>query len=234
MSTRAAVGLAAAIVCLAVTPVAAQVEDTRSEFWPELDAYVSLGERARLFGLATVSRNREENFAEGTIGIHVDYFLKPLVRPKLRHTPDAIKRHYLTFRAGCRYSHDLADTGDSEEHRVVFETTGRVPPAGGFVLVNRNRLDLRDLNGDWSWRYRNRTRVERDVGLGSRTATPYAMFEIFYDSRYSAWNRKRYFGGIEWPLPGKTVLDTYYCRQDDSRSSVAHVDAVGLALALYF
>jgi hypothetical protein len=60
------------------------------------------------------------------------------------------------------------------------------------------------------------------------------MAELFYDSRYDEWNRKRYFVGIEWPIGRTSVLDSYYYRQDDSRSSIAHVNAVGLALNLYF
>ena len=60
------------------------------------------------------------------------------------------------------------------------------------------------------------------------------MAEFFYDSRYDAWNRQRYFVGIEWPLVRRSILDTYYCRQNDSRSSIAHVDAFGLALNLFF
>ena len=39
---------------------------------------------------------------------------------------------------------------------------------------------------------------------------------------------------IEWPIGAMPVLDSYYCRQNDSRSSIAQVNAVGLALNLYF
>lgn len=166
------------------------------------------------------------------LGGHVDFFLKPLARPRLRHTPDVFKRRFFAFRLGYRYAWDLDDRDEYEEHRILLETTGRYP-LERFMLINRNRLDVRDLNGAWSWRYRNRTRLERDVPLGSRAATPYVMAEFFYDGRYDAWNRQRYFAGIEWPVGGKSVLDTYYCRQNDSRFSVAHVNAFGLALSLF-
>lgn len=231
--SRTAASLLGAIALLAGSVLHAEEDTSRGEFWPEVDAYHSLGDRSRLFLLATISKNREVDFAEGMVGAHVDFFLKPLARPWLRDSPDAIKRRFFAFRLGYRYARDLDDREEYEEHRILFETTGRFP-LRRFLLINRNRLDLRDLHGEWSWRYRNRTRLERDLPLGSRTFTPYAMFEIGYDSRYDAWNRQRYFVGVEWPAGGRSILDTYYCRQDDSRSSIAHVNAFGLALNLFF
>jgi hypothetical protein len=216
-------------------PLAAtQDRATRWEGWPEVDAYVGLNERSRLFLVATSARNREEDLREGMVGAHADLFVKPFGRPWLVNTPDAVKRHYLTFRAGYRYAWDMTGRSGYGEHRMLLEGTARYRPVQGFVLINRNRLDVRDVDGDWSWRYRNRSRLEQDIRLRSRVATPYAMAEFFYDSRYDAWSRQRYFLGIEWPIGRTPVLDTYYCRQNDSRSSVAHVDAVGVALALYF
>ena len=222
------------VAFLLAATLSAQEDDTRWEWWPEVDAYVGLNERFRLYLLATVARNRAEDIREGMLGAHVDFFAKPLGRPWLLPTPDVVKRHYLTFRAGYRYGWDLNDRSGYREHRVLLEATVRSLPIARFVFINRNRLDLRDVNGERSWRYRNRSRLERDLPLGSHAATPYAMVEFFYDSRYDQWNRQRYFVGVEWPLGPTSILDSYYCRQNDSRSSVAHVNASGLALNLYF
>lgn len=230
----AAAWLAGALALLLPARLSAQDESTRDELWPELDAYVELSGGSRLFLLAALARNREVDFAEGMVGAHVDLFVAPLARGWLRHTPDVQKRRYLSFRVGYRYAWDLDDREEYEEHRVVLEATGRFTGPLRSVLVNRSRADLRHLDGEWSWRYRNRTRLERDLALGRHTVTPYAMVEFFYDSRYDAWNRQRYFAGVEWPLFGAAILDTYYCRQNDSRASVAHVNALGLALNLYF
>jgi hypothetical protein len=218
---------------LLAAPLSAQEDDTRWEWWPEVDAYVSLSDQFRLYLLATTARNRAEDFGEGMLGAHLDLFLKPIGRPWLLRTPNVVKHHYLTFRAGYRYAWDLNDSSH-QEHRGLLEATFRYLPIARFVFVNRSRLDLRDVNGEQSWRYRNRSRLERDLRLGSRVATPYVMAEFFYDNRYDEWNRQRYFVGIEWPIGAASILDSYYCRQDDSRSSIAHVNAVGLALNLYF
>jgi hypothetical protein len=119
-----------------------------------------------------------------------------------------VKRHYPTFRAGYRLAWDLSDSSQYQEHRGVLEATLRYLPVARLVLIDRNRLDLRDVNGERSWRYRNRSRLERDIPLGPRVATPYLMAEFFYDSRYDEWNRQRYFVGIEWPIGAMSVLDS--------------------------
>ncbi len=208
-------------------------DDTRNEFWPELDAYVHLNERTRLSFLAALSRAREADYEEIMVGGHLDVAFKP-IRTSLRHTPDALKRRYLSLRIGYRYAQALSDGDDYREHRGILEATGRFYLPGSLLLTNRNRFDARDVNGDWSWRYRNRTRLERDYPAWSRSVTPYGMVEFFYDSRYDAWTRERYFAGIEWPIGKTSILDSYYVRQDDSRGSPAHVNAFGLAFNLFF
>jgi hypothetical protein len=226
--------VAAALAALGSTTTRAD-DDTRNEFWPELDAYVRLNDRTRLFFLASVSRAREADYTEGMVGGHVDLALKPLLRHPLRETPDVLKHRYLSFRAGYRYAWDLDGGADAyREHRGIFEATVRIPLPAHVTLLDRNRFDLRNVNGETSWRYRNRVRVERDWPAWSGVVTPYAMVDLFYDSRYDAWTRQRYVAGIEWPLAKSAILDTSYTRQDDARGSPAHVNAFGLALNLFF
>ena len=234
MTTRRGLALVATLMVLACAHPARAQENTRDEFWPELDAHVGLGQGARLFFLASVTRNNEDDVREGMVGAHVDFFFKPILRGYLRASPDAVKRRYLAFRAGYRYAWNLRDSGTYREHRGVFEVTIRSRPFGGFIFIDRNRLDLREVEGEGSWRYRNRSRIERDFALGKRAATPYAMAEFYYDSRYDSWTRQRYFAGVEWPIGRTPILDTYYARTNDSQSSVAHVNAFGLALNLFF
>lgn len=213
----------------------AWAEDSGEDFWPEVDGFVGLNDRSRLFLSAAGSHNRQESYTDLTLGAHLDFFLLPITRSWLRHTPDAERRRYLSFRLGYRYGWGLGDDADAyREHRGIVEFTARAYLPGQLVGLNRNRLDLRDLQGETSWRYRNRTRLEREFHAGSRSVTTYAMVEFFYDSRYEAWGRKRYFAGVEWPLGRTPILDTYYCRQDDPHSSPEHVNAVGLALNLFF
>jgi hypothetical protein len=91
------------------------------------------------------------------------------------------------------------------------------------------------INGDL-WRLRNRLRAERTFNLvrANRTATPYAMLEAGYDSRYDAVSRFRLSAGNEYQFNPHLMLDTYLAYQTDDRASIRHVIALGVALNLMF
>jgi hypothetical protein len=133
-----------------------------------------------------------------------------------------------------------------KEHRLLTEQTLRQLLPGDLLLSDRNREDFRFVNGDFSFRYRNRVTLEREVHLlKGRTITPYVSGEICYDSRFNTWNRNRFAVGVQQSLlrgplrkmllpERQVILDLYYMRQNDSRSDIQHVNAIGAALAFYF
>ena len=133
-----------------------------------------------------------------------------------------------------------------KEHRFLTEQTLRKQLPGDMVLSDRNREDFRVVNGDFSFRYRNRLTLEREFHLFSgRNITPYVSGEIFYDTRYSTFNRNRFAVGIQHALrrgplrkmllhKRQIVLDLYFMRQNDSRAEGRHVNAIGAALSFYF
>lgn len=217
----------------------AQEEQTRGELWPEVDAYVRLNSSMKLFGLAAFSAARGEDYSEGQYGIHWDVSwkrrFKPLAFSRLTERTADEKLRPLMFRVGYRYNGTIEDNGDPlREHRGILETHARWLFPGRVLASDRNRLDLRWIDGVYSWRYRNRLMLEREVSVGSYRFTPYASVELYYDSRFDAWNRNRYAVGLQTPLHPHLMLDTYYMRQDDRRSQPAHVNALGLALNVFF
>jgi hypothetical protein len=150
------------------------------------------------------------------------------------------------LRAGYRYSFAPGDEDPFKEHRIVTEQTFRQDLPLAMLLSDRNRQDWRFVNGDFSFRYRNRVRLEREFRVSGRSMTPYGSAEAFYDTRFEVWNRNRLTVGAEFQLkrgfpllreltPRKQViLDLYYTKQNDSRSQPHHVHAVGVALSLHF
>ena len=215
----------------------AQESDTRNEFWPELDVYIHVKPKVRLYLIGSVSKLVEdgelrnaESF-QAQIGAHIDY----------------IPNEHLILRAGYRYGTSVGDSDDSfKEHRLLTEQTLRKMLPGELLLSDRNREDFRFVDGEFSFRYRNRVTIEREFHLfKERTITPYASAEIFYDTRSDAWNRNGLTVGFQQSLrrgplrrmllPSRQViLDLYYTRQNDSRSEIQHVNAIGAALAFYF
>lgn len=190
---------------------------TQSEWWPELDVFWQPSERFRVFALAGISRAAETRHREGTLGLHVDWLRLP--------------RGYV--RVGYRSISDIP-RGEDREQRGIAELTV-YEPLGGARLANRTRLDLRWIAGDFSLRLRDRLRLERPVVTPWRQRlVPYAMDEVFYDFRYRAIVRNRVQLGAEFPLTPHVGLDLFYLRQDDSRSDVRHVNALGVALVLSY
>jgi hypothetical protein len=210
---------------------AQQKTGSSNELWPEIDVYVPLNEKVRLFYLFTITKSEEtRNNLEGQFGAHVDYTVN--------------KRFVL--RVGYRYGFSLTEEDPFKEHRPLVEETLRQPLPLKILLSDRNREEFRFVNGDFSFRYRNRLMLEREFLLPKRSLTPYGSIEVYHDSRFKVWNRNRLTVGLQvqlrkaFPLlslvlPRKQViLDIYYTKQNDSRSQPNHIHAVGSALAIHF
>ena len=92
--------------------------------------------------------------------------------PLLEFRLDESKNRLLLARIGYRYLPSY--TGGSAEQRGVLEGTARFPLIGLFgdvLLSDRNRLDLRFIDGEFSWRYRNRLSAEREFSIGKIAST---------------------------------------------------------------
>jgi hypothetical protein len=217
--------------------IRAQEPTSRDEFWPSIEVYINVKPKVRLYLLGTVSKAVEDGELrnaqgfEAQIGAHIDYIPNP----------------HLIFRTGYRYGTSLGDSDDPfKEHRLITEQTLRKMLPGELLLSDRNREDFRFVDGDFSFRYRNRVTIEREIHLfKERTITPYASAEIFYDTRHNAWNRHRFAVGFQQSLrrgplrkmllpKSQVILDLYFMRQNDSRSDIQHVNGIGAALAFYF
>ena len=225
------------LVVMGAPAVSAQESSTRNEFWPEIDVYINLKPKVRLYLLGTVSKSVEDGELrnakgfEAQIGAHIDY----------------IPNEHVILRAGYRFGTSVGKTDEPfKEHRLGTEQTLRKLLPGGLMVSDRNREDFRFVNGDFSFRYRNRVTIEREFNLfKQRNITPYVSGEIFYDTRYRIWNRNRLAVGLQTSLrrgpvrkmllpERQVILDLYYMRQNDSRSEIQHVNGIGAALTFYF
>ncbi len=207
---------------------AATAQESRQEFWSEGDLYAKLNEQFRLRFLASLTRARETaKNTEATLEVDLDVGLKPLIREKLRNLPDHQRGKYVTMRIGYAYIPAFGD-GSDKEHRIVLEGTGRYPLPLDILVSDRNRGDLRWINGVFSTRYRNRLRVERDFAIGVVKLTPYLTGEAFYDLRKDLWNRVEFSAGAEIPLGRRPVIEFYYLRQNNSHSETQHVNGFGI------
>jgi hypothetical protein len=221
--------------------IKAQEPTTRDEFWPSVEVYINVKPKVRLYLIGSVSKAIEDGELfnaqsyEAQVGAHADY----------------IPNEHLILRAGYRYGRAIGDHDDGfREHRILSEQILRKLLPGDLLLTDRNREDFRFITGDFSFRYRNRVMIEREFQvkfplLRRRSITPYVSGEISYDTRFAIWNRNRYAIGVlqslrrgpilRQLLPKRGIfLDLYLMRQNDSRTSPAHVNALGAGLVFHF
>ncbi|MFZ0062607.1 MAG: DUF2490 domain-containing protein [Pyrinomonadaceae bacterium] len=221
--------------------IRAQEPTKRDEFWPGVEVYINVKPKVRLYLLGGVSKSIEDGELfnaqsyEAQVGAHVDY----------------IPNDHAILRAGYRYGRAVGDNDDGfREHRILADQILRKLLPADLLLTDRNREEFRFIRGEFSFRYRNRVTIEREFQfdlplLRGRTIAPYVLGEIFYDTRFGVWNRNRYAVGVVQSLrrgpilrkllPKRGInLDLYFMRQNDSRSSPPHVNALGASLIFHF
>lgn len=189
-----------------------------TETWPELDIYWRPAEHQRTFLELSSSAEREGAKREATVGLYQDYL----------HLP------FGYLRAGYRYTFSTRD--DSyRESRIVGEGVASFALVKRLRLLNRGRLEWRWLNGEGSYRIRERIQLQRVSAARHGPAwTPYATFEVYYDSRYNTIVRIAERAGTEARVSRRVSTDVYVARQDNSRGSPAAVNALGATLKVTY
>ena len=223
---------AACLLVASALPVRAQTV----QVWPELDVFVRLNPKSRLLLVATTVKE-DDQVKDGEFGVSLDVHFKPIRRaPKLLFQLDESKNQVLTIRTGYRYLPSYS--GGSTENRGLLEATAKYPLTrhfGHVLLSNRNRIDFRVIDGEYSWRYRNRLSTEREFSVGPVRLNPYARFEVFYDSRFGEFSKTELMVGASFPITKRCELEGYFDHQlDTGRAPNRKTEAVGAVATFYF
>jgi hypothetical protein len=209
-----ALSAAAAALIAVVGSAGAQT----NELWPEIDVYWQPAEHQRTFLEISASAEQEGSKRQDTAGLYQDYLFLP--------------NGYV--RGGYRYTFSTHDAS-YRESRLVGEWVERVFSQGMARLVNRARFEMRWVNGDPSFRIRERIHLQR-VPPNPRwpALAPYGTFEVYYDSRLGAISRLAGRVGTEARLVGPASVDVYLARQDNLRESPSYVNALGVTVKLVY
>ncbi len=206
-----------------------------NQVWPEVSTFVKLNDKMRFYFLATTVKESKET-SEGEYGPNFDFYLKPLRKMNKwgGFRLDESKNRLVAVRLGYRLIHPYTGDG-SNEHRGVVEVTPRYPLALGVLVSDRSRMDLRSIEGTFSWRYRNRLTVEKEFTIGRVKANPYARAELYYDSRHHKVSRTALIGGSAFPITKHIEFESYLEHQNDTGgSSNRTVNGFGIVVNLYY
>ena len=204
-----------------------------NQFWPEVDAYARLDSNTRFrFQVKETREGGQTN--QFQFGPSVEFYVKPLVRLRdLSELPaDEARSRLLLLSIGYLY---FPQINSPAENRVVLIATPSYPVKWRFVLSDRNRVELRFVNGTFFWRYRNRLGVQRPFTVHSYRLTPYVRCEIYWDSQVHKWADVAASAGAKLPITKKSELDAYYEHQNQTNKAPnAQVNSFGLILNVFF
>jgi hypothetical protein len=204
---------------------------TPTLFWSQVDTFVGLTPSVNFMFLASGSPGRDETHPELVLGPNIDIALWNFLTHLKTNNPERNK--YLTFRIGYRYIKNLYGVS-ATQNTGVLELTPRVPLPLGFQLGDRNRIDLRGLPEQFSWRYRNRLMLSRTVEIRGFDLTPYAQVEVFYNCKQGDWTQYNYQFGAITRITSKVDLDTWYRRRNTIVEPIESVNAFGVKVLLFF
>src|SRR4051812_3089966 len=165
VSFRTASRVSLAVLIALSSRAVAQVP---TEFWPELDVNWRPALHQRTFLEISGSAEREAGKREATVGLYQDYLNLP----------------FLYVRGGYRFTFTTRDAS-YRESRIVGEAVVARNVTARLRVLNRGRLEGRWVNGEPSYRVRERIQVQRvSTATHGPAYTPYGTFEAYYDSRY--------------------------------------------------
>jgi hypothetical protein len=219
------------LLFLCRTGVAESTQET--EFFPEVDAYLTLNKEIRVSFLAKDTREGGDS-TQASIGPSIDFYLKPLIKLK-RITAfdlDDAKSRPLVLTAGYNF---LTAPNSPSTNRVLVSATSHLPIKADLLFTDRNRADLDWSDGAFTWRYRNKPSLQRTFAIHSYHLLPYASAEFYYESQYSKFSTTELYAGTNLPLGKHVELDTYYEHQNNTgKKPNKQVNGLGLTVSLYF
>lgn len=221
------------VILSAALPAMGQTDSTK-EFWPAVKVNVDLAPRVGLQIYGERQNGEESPTAEQKAGATVTYRLKPLF--KLLHgDPDSENEYLVSAAVGYEYLRKTKTGGQpSNENRLIIEATPRYAPGAGFLVLNRQRMEFRWIDGGYDFRYRFKVKAQRAFNVDGFRFTPYTSGELFWDRNHHSWNQTSYAFGVQFPFRRRLMLDTYVLHQNCTTCSDHSVNALGVSLNLYF
>jgi hypothetical protein len=205
---------------LAIT--GARAQESSGEGSLEIGLWKALSAREMLYFPLSETRADETDHAQALAGVSYDRAIDST----------------LSVRGGYRYIWELAPPEGVRpylEHQVVAELFARPWPGAKLEMVDRSRIELRWVDGDPSWRVRNRVRLGRVIPRRRVVSImPYGTLEGTYDSRYRSINRVRLSLGAATRFTRWIGVDVYAARQRDTRADAAKLAAAGATINVYF
>jgi hypothetical protein len=203
------------------------------QFLPEIDAHLKLNSNFRVYLQAKDDREGGDP-QQFTFGPSIQFYLKPII--KFKHVKlfdlDDEKLRQVVLETGYRI---ITAPNTAAESRAVEAVTFHFPLMAAILLSDRNRADLDWKSGSFTWRYRNKLTLQRNIPIRSYHLIPYVAAEPFYESQFQKWSSTDLYVGSLFPVGKYVQFDAYYEHENNTgKSPNTQNNFVGLVLNLFF
>ncbi len=207
----------------------------KQEVWPEINLFYKLNNKFRIYALYSATKLKNSSYTDGGWALYLDYFALPNIRKKLSmEVRDSTRGYYLWLRAGYMYSTTPADSKDPFKlHTFVAEANLQFHLPYEILLTNKNRFDLRFIEGVFEPRYRPRLTLEKDLHTAYMYFTPNIYAEYFAYFGEKGFNRFRVSAGIQTKVTKHIEFETYFLHEFDNGERVEGLNAMGFSLKFY-
>lgn len=234
MSTTKAARVATILLLLLAAAASACCQSqTVGEFWPEVQAHINLPDHWGLLGFVGTKKGEDFAYQQLYEGVGVGYKLKAINKVHI-HNIDPEKDYYFNLGGGYEHLQSVTSGKPSEENRLAVQGLLGFRMTSRLLLSDRNRVEFRWVNGDYSTRYRNEVGALYDLIAHGYHFSPYAMAEFFYDGQYNSWDKVQITGGIEWPYKHFLMVQTYYLRQNCTTCNSEYLNVGGVTVNFFF
>src|SRR5271170_2339576 len=225
-------GLSLSFICTDAAGQSAP-NTTENEAWPEADAHVQLPSHLRVLAFVGIEQAAGYPFQQWYVAAAIGYQFKPILRPHWENI-DPDKEHYFLFGGGYEFLRTTQSGQVKHEDRITIDMTPSIRPLARLLLRDRNWVELRWIDGNYSTTYRNMMSSEVDFLVHGVRFTPYGTAEVFYDGPKHSWDQEWYTAGIQWPYKRFFMLETYYRREHCPTCTPENWNAGGITLHFFF
>lgn len=211
----------------------AQLAKNAQEVWPSIDMYYRFNPKLRLYGTMAGTK-KESSYAEGAVGVFVDYFTFPFTTLIRKGHPEALPGRYLWLRAGYQYSATPQSTADPfRESMFVAEANSRFYLPFDILMSVKNRFDFRFSEGDVNGRYRPRISLDKDLQTDFLFFTLSGSLEYYVNFGNGSVNRFRSQLGVEIKVTKIINYEVFWSHQFANQPEIPTIDAFGMTLKFY-
>lgn len=196
---------------------------------PEIDAHVQLPSDLRVLGEAGAQDGAGYPYQQWYAAVALGYQISRIKTPHLLNI-DPDKEFHWVVGIGYEYLKTTQTGSTTSEDRVTLQVTPGWRFAQDLLVRDRNRVELRWVDGSYSTTYRNMLSVEWDRIVAGYRFTPYGTVEAFYNGSKHAWNEWWYTAGVEFPFGRRFMVDAYYRRESCRGCTPTNWNVAGLTL----